>query len=47
MNGCQFMVSAVGIVATALRQFEGVLIAPIAGLEKYTRFGYSLKERRP
>ena len=46
MNGCQVMVSAVGIVATALRQFEGVLIAPIAGLESYARFGYSLKERQ-
>ena len=46
MSRRQLMGSAAGIVAMLSRQFEGVLIAPIAGLESYARFGYSLKERQ-
>lgn len=44
MSGLQHMVSAAGIAATLSRQFEGVLPVPIAGLEKYARFGHTSKE---
>ena len=44
MSGLQHMVSAAGIVATTSRQFEGVLLVRIAGLEKYARFGHTSKE---